>query len=102
MQMAMGVNMANAMAGGMAPQAAPVQAAPQFSPGGVLVTCSQCQAKQPGGKFCAECGTPLAQPKKYCIGCGGELLATAKFCASCGTPAAGAARPAGAGPASTG
>ncbi len=92
MQMAMGVNMGNAMAGGMVghppPQGGPAGgAAPQFSPGGVLVTCTQCQAKQPGGKFCAECGTPLAQPKKYCIGCGAELLPAAKFCAGCGSRA---------------
>lgn len=87
-QMAMGVNMANAMAGAMnQPQAAPPQSAPQFSPGGATVTCAKCNAKQPGGKFCAECGTALAQPKKFCTGCGQELIGPAKFCANCGTPA---------------
>ncbi len=84
-QMAMGVNMANAMAGAMQPQAA--APAPQFSPGGATVTCGKCQTRQPGGKFCAECGTALAQAKKFCTGCGQELLGAAKFCANCGTPA---------------
>src|SRR3954451_1180216 len=42
-QMAMGVNMANAMSGAMnQPNAAP---APQFSPGGATVTCAKCQAR---------------------------------------------------------
>ena len=85
-QMAMGVNMANAMSGAMQPQPN-VGAAPQFSPGGATVTCGKCQTRQPGGKFCAECGTALAQAKKFCTGCGQELLGAAKFCANCGTPA---------------
>ena len=85
-QMAMGVNMANAMSGAMQPQAG-VAAAPQFSPGGATVSCASCNTRQPGGKFCAECGTALAQAKKFCTGCGQELIGAAKFCASCGTPA---------------
>jgi membrane protease subunit (stomatin/prohibitin family) len=84
--MAMGVNMANQMAGAMAPQPAQAQQ-PQFSPGGATVTCAKCNARQPGGKFCADCGSPLAQPKKFCTGCGQEMGATAKFCANCGTSA---------------
>ena len=93
-QMALGVNMANQMAGAMGgggPQ--PMGAMPQFSPGGSQVTCVKCNTKQPGGKFCAECGTALAQPKKFCTGCGQELIGAAKFCANCGTPA-GAQAPA--------
>src|SRR5262245_27222090 len=91
-QMAMGVNMANQMAGAMAPQ--PGQGAmPQFSPGGAMVTCAKCSTRQPGGKFCAECGAALGQAKKFCTGCGQELLGAAKFCANCGTPA-GAQAPA--------
>jgi len=94
-QMAVGVGMGNMMMGGMAnagggmppQQAQPVAAPPQFSPGGQMVTCVKCSTKQPGGKFCAECGTPLAQPKKFCTGCGAENSPTAKFCAACGTPA---------------
>jgi membrane protease subunit (stomatin/prohibitin family) len=87
-QMALGVNMAQGMAAGMAPQAPPAQAqAPQVSTGGVLVTCSACSTQQPGGKFCQECGTPLAQPKKFCHNCGTELAGAAKFCSGCGTKA---------------
>jgi hypothetical protein len=75
---------------GGAPPHAPAQ--PNFAPPppvatGLQVTCAACHATQPGGKFCAECGATLAQPKKFCTGCGGELGATAKFCANCGTSA---------------
>ena len=64
--------------------------------GGNLVVCAKCNTKQPGGKFCAECGNALAQAKKWCTGCGQELVGAAKFCAGCGTPAnaPAAARPA--------
>jgi hypothetical protein len=50
-------------------------------------TCTKCGASVPAGKFCAECGTPLAAApaKKFCTGCGVET-GTAKFCANCGTP----------------
>jgi membrane protease subunit (stomatin/prohibitin family) len=88
MQMAIGVGMAQQMSGAMQqpqPQAAPQ---PQFSPGGATVTCVKCNTRQPGGKFCAECGTALAQSKKFCTGCGQETGPAAKFCANCGTPAA--------------
>jgi membrane protease subunit (stomatin/prohibitin family) len=85
-QMAMGVNMANQMAGAMQPQPHS-QPQPQFTPGGAQVTCSKCNTRQPGGKFCAECGNALAQAKKFCTGCGQEVGATAKFCANCGTSA---------------
>jgi membrane protease subunit (stomatin/prohibitin family) len=92
-QVAIGAAMGQGMAGAMpqyavpgaAPRAAPQ---PQFTPSGAEVTCSKCQTKQPGGKFCAECGTALAQSKKFCTGCGGELAGAAKFCANCGTAAA--------------
>lgn len=80
-QMAIGVGMGNAMAGGMA-QPTP---APTFSPGGTQVTCGKCGTTQPGGKFCAECGTPLVAPIKFCSACGVELSANVKFCPSCGT-----------------
>lgn len=94
-QMAVGVGMGNAMAGGFAaPAAAP---APTFSPGGTQVSCGKCGAKQPGGKFCAECGGPLVAQKKFCSSCGVELGAAAKFCANCGTAATGAPPPATAG-----
>jgi hypothetical protein len=84
-QMAVGVGMGNMMAGGFAP---PAQAAPVFSPGGTQVTCGKCGAHQPGGKFCADCGSPLVAQKKFCQSCGLELGAGAKFCQSCGTAAA--------------
>jgi membrane protease subunit (stomatin/prohibitin family) len=93
-QMAVGMGVGNMMAGGMAPAAAPAPA-PTFSPGGTQVTCGKCGAKQPGGKFCADCGTPLVAQKRFCSGCGVEMLANAKFCANCGTAAAAPSAPAG-------
>ena len=94
MQMAMGVGMANQMGGAynvasqQQQQGQPLmqQQAPSFTPGGAMVTCAKCNTRQPGGKFCAECGGALAQAKKFCTGCGNET-GTAKFCANCGTPA---------------
>jgi hypothetical protein len=83
-QMAVGMGVGNVMAAGFGPQAP----APTFSPGGTQVTCGKCGAKQPGGKFCAECGTPLVAQKKFCSGCGIELAPGAKFCSGCGTSAA--------------
>ena len=96
-QMAVGVGMGNMMAGayqqqpqfggpGTQPQQPVPQ--PQFSPGGTQVTCGKCGCKQPGGKFCAECGTGLVSAKKFCTGCGQEIGAAAKFCANCGTSCA--------------
>jgi membrane protease subunit (stomatin/prohibitin family) len=87
MQMAIGVGMANQMAGAMQPQGGAQAQAPNFTPGGAMVTCAKCNTRQPGGKFCAECGGVLAQAKKFCTGCGQEMGATAKFCANCGTSA---------------
>ena len=92
-QMGVGVAVAQGMAGAMPqfpqPGAQPAAPQPQFVPSAAAqVTCSKCQTKQPGGKFCAECGTALAQAKKFCTGCGGELGSAAKFCANCGTAAA--------------
>src|SRR5579864_5829766 len=93
-QMAVGMGVGNAMSGGLGAPAnamggglgAPAPA-PTFSPGGTQVTCGKCGAKQPGGKFCADCGTPLVPQKKFCGGCGTELSGGAKFCANCGTAA---------------
>ena len=87
-QMAVGMNVGSSMAGGFAAPAAPP---PTFSPGGTQATCSKCGTKQPGGKFCAECGSPLVAQKRFCSGCGLELAAGAKFCSSCGSPAGGGA-----------
>ncbi len=50
--------------------------------------CTNCgTALAHGARFCANCGTPVAQPKA-CANCGTELAAGAKFCPNCGTPAA--------------
>ncbi|MEO5728874.1 MAG: zinc ribbon domain-containing protein, partial [Byssovorax sp.] len=106
-QMAVGMGMGNMMAGAQQPQGAPPQFMPQHQqPGaggpqaggypsaptaaGGKVACPKCSASVPMGKFCAECGTPLAMAaaKKFCTGCGSET-GTAKFCANCGTPAPG-------------
>ncbi len=40
------------------------------------------------GKFCAECGAPLAPAA--CGSCGAKLSPRARFCAECGTPVAAA------------
>ena len=52
------------------------------------LVCPKCSAQVPPGKFCQECGGPLAvaPAKRFCTGCGNEL-GTAKFCANCGTAA---------------
>ena len=78
-QMAMGVNMANALQPQAQGQHGP-GAAPNFPIGGgggggapaAQVTCSKCGTAQPAGKFCSECGTALAVSKKFCTGCGGR------------------------------
>jgi membrane protease subunit (stomatin/prohibitin family) len=82
-QMAVGVGVGNAMAAGLAQPAAPT-----FSPGGTQVVCGKCGSKQAGGKFCADCGSPLVAQKKFCSGCGTESVAGSKFCPNCGTATA--------------
>ncbi|RYZ61664.1 MAG: SPFH domain-containing protein, partial [Proteobacteria bacterium] len=68
--MGMGHQMAGSFGGGGQPQFAPPgaqphsaqQPQPSFSAGGAMVHCGGCGAKNTvGGKFCAECGTALAQ-----------------------------------------
>jgi membrane protease subunit (stomatin/prohibitin family) len=85
-QMAVGMGMGNMMAAGVGAMQAPAAPAPTFSPGGTQVTCGKCGVTQAGGKFCADCGSPLVAQKKFCSGCGMELQAAAKFCSGCGTP----------------
>lgn len=90
MQMAIGVGMANQMSGafsGAGGGGAAQAQQPSFTPGGAMTTCAKCNTRQPGGKFCAECGGPLAQAKKFCSNCGQETAPAAKFCANCGTSA---------------
>ena len=44
--------------------------------------CPSCRFDNPeGGKFCRECGAPLA---RRCPGCGTENAPQAKFCTECG------------------
>jgi membrane protease subunit (stomatin/prohibitin family) len=109
-QMAMGVGMANMMGqqpyGAQPgypqpgypqpgyPQAQPYGQPQQPAPQGGSVSCSKCNAQVPMGKFCQECGGPLAAApvRKFCTGCGSELTG-AKFCANCGTPVTPAGGP---------
>jgi membrane protease subunit (stomatin/prohibitin family) len=67
------------------PQApAPDQAPAAPAPAGTT-ECANCHSQVPaGGKFCPECGQPMA---KHCTNCNASLSPTAKFCAECGTPA---------------
>jgi len=94
------MSMGNAMGGAFQAQpqfgaGAPQQQAPNFPVNtGISVTCGKCNTKQPGGKFCAECGAALAQAKKFCAGCGTETGPGVKFCPNCGM-AAGAPAAAG-------
>jgi len=81
------------------PQAGYPQGTPQAPPGqpgvpqgaGPQIKCGACGALTNPGKFCAECGKPLAPAapaKKFCQGCGAEAVAGAKFCGGCGNPIA--------------
>jgi hypothetical protein len=51
--------------------------------GEAVATCPTCGARS-GGKFCAECGAPMA-PKIKCPQCTATLDAGAKFCPECGS-----------------
>jgi membrane protease subunit (stomatin/prohibitin family) len=77
---------APAPAGGLGqppgPPAAP--AAVANAPTLTAVTCGKCGRTVAPGKFCAECGQPLAPARRFCSGCGAELTAGAKFCSGCG------------------
>jgi predicted amidophosphoribosyltransferase len=50
----------------------------------IVGACPHCGAQAGGGKFCAECGQPLAAAKKFCSECGKEVKAGVKFCPECG------------------
>jgi predicted ATPase/class 3 adenylate cyclase len=55
------------------------------------VTCPTCGAdNRAGGKFCDECGTPLAAS---CAACGNALRPQARFCDECGVPTAASGSP---------
>jgi len=95
-QMAVGVGMAGMFQQSFQPamQYQRVAAPPQ---GGGAV-CGGCQFNNPnGGKFCANCGQPLAPPQPamvFCTGCGTQNAAGAKFCANCGAQQGAPAAPA--------
>jgi RNA polymerase subunit RPABC4/transcription elongation factor Spt4 len=56
--------------------------------GAVARACTSCgTGLAAGAKFCANCGTPVAQARA-CSSCGTELQAGARFCPNCGTAAA--------------
>ncbi|MBW2526130.1 MAG: SPFH domain-containing protein, partial [Deltaproteobacteria bacterium] len=93
-QMAVGVGMAGMFNQGFAPQQQPVQRVQ--APAGGTVTCPKCNSGSPGGKFCANCGSPLAPPAPppqpqaaFCSNCGKPVQG--KFCANCGAAAPGGA-----------
>src|SRR5262249_36792076 len=54
------------------------------------MSCPHCGCERGSGKFCAECGRPLAQS---CSRCQGPLTPGAKFCPECGTPTGDPRRP---------
>ncbi|HLU64954.1 MAG TPA: SPFH domain-containing protein [Kofleriaceae bacterium] len=83
----LGLGMAAQMMGNMQGARAPGAATPQTPPTTHgKVTCGECNATVAPGKFCAECGKPLAAAgPKFCSSCGVPLAG--KFCAECGTPA---------------
>ena len=93
-QMAMGVGMAGMFQQGFqAPQYQRVQPQQQ----GGSVQCTGCGSMNGGGKFCANCGKPLAPPQPtggFCSNCGNGLAPGAKFCANCGHQAAAPSAPA--------
>ncbi|MBI4702245.1 MAG: SPFH domain-containing protein [Deltaproteobacteria bacterium] len=87
-QMAVGVGMAGMFQQGF------VQPPPQYqravAPPGGSVTCSKCGTPAAGGgKFCPNCGGPLAPPVQggFCANCGSQVVG--KFCQNCGTPFTG-------------
>ena len=62
-----------------------------LAPAAPGVTCPECQAAVPPGRFCGQCGAslapkeaPKAQAGGFCTDCGGVLGADAKFCGQCG------------------
>lgn len=48
-----------------------------------VVVCPHCGAKSAGGKFCNECGRPMAAAAA-CPKCGAENPPSSKFCSECG------------------
>ena len=61
--------------------------APQGGPG--QLTCGKCGQKTNPGKFCSECGAPLAEKKQFCSECGKPMTPGTKFCGECGAKQGG-------------
>ena len=80
----MGMAMANQMGQAMN-QPAAASSAPAAS-AAPLISCPSCGKQVPDGKFCPECGKPLATP---CPSCGKPLPAGSKFCPECGAKTGG-------------
>jgi membrane protease subunit (stomatin/prohibitin family) len=68
-------------------QGAPTQAGQATT--GAGVACPGCGKTVAPGKFCAECGKPLATGPKFCSKCGAKMAEGAKFCPECGQKTAG-------------
>lgn len=84
----MGMAMASQMMNPQQPQQQPQVNAPQSGMSTSQVTCGSCSAQVSPGKFCAECGKPLAAAgPKFCSNCGSAT--SGKFCGECGTAAPG-------------
>ncbi len=85
-EMAIGVGMAGMFQQSFQPAMHVQRVAPQAGSGGAV--CGGCQFNNVGGgKFCANCGQPLAPPQPvlaFCTGCGNQHPASTKFCANCG------------------
>ncbi len=89
----MGMVMANQMGQAMTPQAgaagASGAAAQPAAAAVALVACPACGKSVQDGKFCPECGKPLAES---CPSCGKPVPAGGKFCPACGTKMGGGAK----------
>jgi membrane protease subunit (stomatin/prohibitin family) len=75
-QLAMGAGIGQVMGQVMGQQAATAAA--------VGAACAACGHAQAPGKFCRECGAPMAAAPKACPSCHAQLEGAAKFCAACG------------------
>lgn len=78
-----------AMPPGQSPAGMPAAPAPVGAPAASAdgkVVCTQCGARVPPGKFCAECGAAMGPPQpKACVSCQFINPPGARFCANCGT-----------------
>lgn len=86
----MGMMMANQMGQSMNSGSAAAPAVAGAAAGAVaaaaMVTCPSCGKSVVDGKFCPECGKPLAEA---CPSCGVSVPAGSKFCANCGAKIGG-------------